>query len=188
MGRLKRFILTPLIVVGSALAAVVLLAPAASAATTSGVVVKAGDTLSAIGIQVDRPWLELAAFNHLQDPNLILVGEVINIPPAGWHYAYVAPAPTHPVAATPVAPETHSQAATYSASSSFEQCVIHAESRGNPQVYSPSGKYWGLYQFSYSTWVANGGAPGDYGHASAAEQHAVFARSAPSNWAPYDGC
>ena len=77
------------------------------------------------------------------------------------------------------------------ASSSFESCVIARESGGNSQVMNSSGHY-GLYQFSASTWVAYGGSAGDFGHASASEQHQVFsnavARGGQSNWAPYDGC
>ena len=77
------------------------------------------------------------------------------------------------------------------ASSSFESCVIARESGGNAQVMNSSGHY-GLYQFSASTWSAYGGSASDFGHASAAEQHQVFANAVAqggqSNWAPYDGC
>ncbi|HLK00770.1 MAG TPA: transglycosylase family protein, partial [Streptosporangiaceae bacterium] len=73
----------------------------------------------------------------------------------------------------------------------FGACVVARESGGNSQVMNSSGHY-GLYQFSYSTWVAYGGNPGDFGHASVAEQNAVFAtalaRGGQSNWSPYDGC
>jgi hypothetical protein len=74
---------------------------------------------------------------------------------------------------------------------SFQACVISRESGGNPDIWNPSGHY-GLYQFSAGTWAAYGGAPGDFGHASAAEQTQVFdnamAAGGESNWAPYDGC
>jgi LysM repeat protein len=74
----------------------------------------------------------------------------------------------------------------------FGNCVVQRESGGNPQVMNSSGHY-GLYQFSFSTWVAYGGNPGDFGHASVAEQEQVFmnAMATPggaNNWAPYDGC
>ena len=74
----------------------------------------------------------------------------------------------------------------------FGNCVVERESGGNPQVMNSTGHY-GLYQFSFSTWVAYGGAPGDFGHASVAEQEQVFmnAMATPggaNNWAPYDGC
>lgn len=74
----------------------------------------------------------------------------------------------------------------------FRSCVISAESGGNSQVMNASGHY-GLYQFSYSTWVAYGGNGSDFGHASVAEQNQVFnkAMATPAgagNWTPYDGC
>ncbi len=74
----------------------------------------------------------------------------------------------------------------------FGQCVVQRESGGNPQVMNSSGHY-GLFQFSFSTWVAYGGNPNDFGHASVAEQEQVFATALASpggenNWAPYDGC
>ncbi len=74
----------------------------------------------------------------------------------------------------------------------FQACVIARESGGNPQVMNSTGHY-GLYQFSYSTWVAYGGNPADFGHASVSEQNQVFANAMATpggadNWAPYDGC
>lgn len=88
-------------------------------------------------------------------------------------------------------PYTHTRPALVHAQngSGFQACVIARESGGNPQIWGGAGgRYYGLYQFSYSTWVANGGNPADWGHASPAEQTAIFQRSSPSNWAPYDGC
>jgi soluble lytic murein transglycosylase-like protein len=102
----------------------------------------------------------------------------------------------------PVPQPSRTQAASYpsytplpspsGAYGSFQACVIARESGGNPQVMNASGHY-GLYQFSYSTWVAYGGSPADFGHASVAEQDRVFANAmatpgGESNWAPYDGC
>lgn len=74
---------------------------------------------------------------------------------------------------------------------SFQACVISRESGGNSQITNSTGHY-GLYQFSYSTWVANGGNPSSFGRASVAEQNQVFANtyaaSGTSAWSPYDGC
>ena len=74
---------------------------------------------------------------------------------------------------------------------SFESCVIAAESGGQTQVMNSSGHY-GLFQFDYQTWVSGGGAPADFGHASAAEQQAVFssvyAARGTEPWGPSDGC
>jgi transglycosylase-like protein len=83
------------------------------------------------------------------------------------------------------------QSAPVQATSSFQECVITRESGGNAQIWNASGHY-GLYQFSYSTWVAAGGAPGAFGHASAGYQTEVFWMAyrlwGTSPWAPYDGC
>jgi hypothetical protein len=56
------------------------------------------------------------------------------------------------------------------------------ESGGNPQVVSPDGRYWGWYQFDYSTWVAHGGSPGSYGNAPLHEQHAIAANVDYDAW------
>jgi LysM repeat protein len=101
--------------------------------------------------------------------------------------AQAAPAQAAPAQAAPA-----QAASTYTGStSSFQACVIAAESGGNSQVMNSSGHY-GLYQFSASTWAAYGGNPADFGNASVAEQNQVFdnaiAAGGQSNWAPYDGC
>ena len=75
---------------------------------------------------------------------------------------------------------------------SFRQCVIQRESGGNSQVMNSTGHY-GLYQFAYGTWVAYGGSPSAFGHASVAQQNQVFANAmatpgGASNWRSYDGC
>jgi hypothetical protein len=83
------------------------------------------------------------------------------------------------------------QTASYSGRGGMQSCIISRESGGNPNVTNASGHY-GLYQFSYSTWVGSGGSGGDFGHASVAEQNRVFANAVAargySDWAAYDGC
>jgi Transglycosylase-like domain/LysM domain len=73
----------------------------------------------------------------------------------------------------------------------MQQCIISRESGGDSQVMNASGHY-GLYQFSASTWAAHGGNPADFGHASVAEQNAVYSATVAadgySDWSPYDGC
>ena len=59
-------------------------------------------------------------------------------------------------------------------------CVA-CESGHNPNAWNAAG-YWGLYQFDYGTWVAHGGAPSSYGHASAGEQTAVASRIRYDAW------
>ena len=56
------------------------------------------------------------------------------------------------------------------------------ESGGNPQVYDPSGTYWGKYQFDRQTWAAHGGDPGSYGSASELEQDRVAANVKYDAW------
>jgi LysM repeat protein len=123
-------------------------------------------------------------------------------PPAPVTTAYTprhaAPAASSQTAAVSAAPATTAQPAAPAASWSgtypggaFGACVVARESGGNPQVMNATGHY-GLYQFSASTWAAYGGNPGDFGHASVAEQNQVFAtalaQGGQSNWSPYDGC
>lgn len=80
---------------------------------------------------------------------------------------------------------------TYNGSGSMQRCIISRESGGNSQVMNSTGHY-GLYQFSYSTWVGSGGSAADFGHASVAEQNQVFynavAARGYSDWVAYDGC
>jgi hypothetical protein len=70
--------------------------------------------------------------------------------------------------------------------------VIRRESGGSSHVMNSTGHY-GLYQFAYGTWVAYGGRPSAFGHASVAQQNQVFANAmatpgGANNWGPYDGC
>lgn len=135
--------------------------------------------------------------------NQLAVGQRLRIfcayEPSMLGRAWTAPAPRAVVTAVSQAParqeqpETQQQApaATYQGSSSMQQCIIARESGGQSQIMNSSGHY-GLFQFDYSTWVAGGGAPADFGHASVAEQNRVFwntvAARGYSPWTPYDGC
>jgi Transglycosylase-like domain len=56
------------------------------------------------------------------------------------------------------------------------------ESGGNPQVVSPSGQYWGKYQFDYGTWVAHGGNGAAYGNAPEWVQDEVASRVTYDAW------
>lgn len=58
---------------------------------------------------------------------------------------------------------------------------VQCESGGNPDAQNPAG-YWGLYQFDYGTWVANGGDPAAYGSASPAEQSRVAGNVTYDAW------
>jgi hypothetical protein len=56
------------------------------------------------------------------------------------------------------------------------------ESGGDPQVYDPSGTYWGKYQYDQASWVADGGDPSAYGSADEAAQDAVAANATIDRW------
>jgi LysM repeat protein len=102
------------------------------------------------------------------------------------HHSAAKSAPAHHSSGS-----TSSGSSSYAVTSAFQACVIHAESGGNPQIWNASG-HWGLYQFSYSTWVGHGGAPSLFGKAGGAYQTKVFWQTVrddgTSDWAPYDGC
>jgi LysM repeat protein len=165
------------------------------------------------------PVLYWANHSQIKYANMIQVGQVLTVPakpatipgaPSVLGPSAPAPAPSTASYSAPVSYEQSSPVQTESApvqqaapvqaaastvstagDSSFQSCVIAAESGGNAQVMNASGHY-GLYQFSASTWAEYGGNPADFGNASAAEQNQVFdnaiAAGGQSNWAPYDGC
>ena len=183
-------------------------------------VVKSGDTLASIAQDLYHSpdyWPVLYWANHgaIKDANEVQTGQVLAVPakpakvPAAPKALVPSPAPStgkgtstgistvsydeSNSSASTAAPAPAAQTASTStgSTSSFQACVIAAESGGNSQVMNSSGHY-GLYQFSASTWAAYGGNPADFGNASVAEQNRVFnnaiAAGGESNWAPYDGC
>ena len=185
------------------------------------VTVQPGDTLSAIaGRACGSPgdYLALAYNNNVPNPDLIYAGQVFKIAcqaaaaAIADRYGLMGSSPDSSQASSPVhyvshdsdsdspAPVYHhhssgsvvtSVSGTYHGSSSMQQCIIARESGGDSQVMNSTGHY-GLYQFSSSTWAAHGGDPGDFGHASVAEQNRVYyntvAQDGYSDWQPYDGC
>lgn len=178
------------------------------AAPARSYTVRSGDSLSAIAGRFyhnENAWPVLYYGNRgrIHWANDIKVGQVLNIPAKTAHIPH-PPSALGPKTYTPrhahSAPvTTEVQASTTSVSSSggaypggaFGACVVARESGGNPQIWNASGHY-GLYQFSESTWIGYGGSPAEFGHASVAEQNAVFAAAlaegGEGNWAPYDGC
>jgi LysM repeat protein len=157
--------------------------------------VRPGDTLSTIASRVYHdqaawPVIYWANAKQLRSADDIKAGQVLKVP------AKPARIPKAPSAAAPAAVASISSgyapaASTYSGGGGFASCVIARESGGNSQVMNSSGHY-GLYQFSASTWSEYGGSAADFGHASVAEQNAVFdnalAAGGQSNWSAYDGC
>jgi LysM repeat protein len=148
-----------------------LLSGVASASTH---VVQPGDTLWAITGGNATEVNEIAVINHLSDPNLILVGQVLQIPDGAPAQTLSAPAP----APEPPAPVVSA------ASGSFKACVAFRESTNG--LLSSN-----IYGFLQSTWSSLG-LPGSPYTASPALQSQAFdmlyAREGASPWAPYDGC
>jgi LysM repeat protein len=155
------------------------------------VTVRSGDNLSGLGARTHRTWAQLASYNHIPNPNLIYVGQVITVPSA----SYVAGPVSLPVAAPAYTPPVHAYSAppvvtytpraapvarTYQGYSggggggSFTgiwACIAQHESGGNAATNTGNGFYGGL-QFTLGTWQANGGS-GNPANASAAEQQRV---------------
>jgi hypothetical protein len=132
-------------------------------------------------VRAGIPWPELAAFNHLQNPNLIFPGQVIKFPPPGW----VSSAPPErgssvSVVAQPVPAQrwvshysTPPLVVNYQGGgfTGVWACIARYESGGNASTNTGNGYYGGL-QFTLGTWAANGGS-GNPANASAAEQQRV---------------
>lgn len=153
-------------------------AQAASAATSdqTQITVQAGDTLWGIGVAHGVTWEALAAFNQIPDPNLIFVGQVVKIPPAGYVPATsVASAPVSDPAPAPVtvsapapdpapapapAPAPTPAPVTVSSAGSDPSgvwgCIAQHESGGDPSTNTGNG-YYGMYQDTEQSWVAAGG-------------------------------
>ncbi len=160
--------------------------PTATLSATTDLTVAPDDTLWGLSLRYGQTWEVVASYNHLADPSLIFPGELIKIPPQGT----TLPATVAPPAPVPVVTPQPAPAYVAPTLSTFQACVIYRESRGQPQAWN--GQYWGLYQFSYPTWVAYGGIGADFGRAGAAEQSAVFNRAVSEggqgNWSRWDGC
>ena len=190
------------------------LARVPAADTTRTYRIHPGDSLSKIaksmyGDAYDWPVIYWANTKTIKYADIIETGWNLTIPPATRYIpnppqemappAPVAPvpasAPVTVVAAVQSVPSSTyvppAQPATYSGSGSMQSCIISRESGGNPNIWNASG-HWGLYQFSYDTWVAHGGSGGSFGNASVSEQNQIYyntvAADGYSDWSPYDGC
>jgi LysM repeat protein len=176
-------------------------APVSVPAQPTSYTVQPGDTLTAISAQVGRTWIQLAGFNHLVNADLILTGQVIQIPPADYVSTYVA-SPPPPVAvvtytaptrtaSTYTAPVNASGGSSVAPGSGYEACVIQHESTGNPTAVNYSSGASGLYGFLTSTFDGVTGLSGPASSYSPATQQAAFdklyASSGSSPWSS-DGC
>jgi len=171
------------------------LAAVIAGGTVYHVTVRPGDTLSSIAQRAcgsAADWTGIYQQNPGvigSNPDLIFPGQrlTFHCDAAAIKTAMAASSADPP--ADP--PKADPPSGTYHGSSSMQACIIARESGGNSQVTNSSGHY-GLYQFSYSTWVAHGGDGADFGHASIAEQNQVYNQTVAddgyADWAPYDGC
>jgi hypothetical protein len=171
--RSKRRTTLRLAAVGAALAA---------SAVTYHYTVQPGDTLSGIAQKMcgnSSSWSSIYSQDRAvigSSPNLILSGQRLTFKCSkATTAAVLTTALTHPI--TP--------------SNAMQACIIARESGGNAQVMNSTGHY-GLYQFSFSTWVAAGGSRALFGNASASYQTSIFWAAVKlwgySPWTPYDGC
>jgi LysM repeat protein len=172
---------------------------AAGPALASTHPVQLGDTLSGIAAQSGVSVSRVEAANpQIKNPDIITVGELVNVPDGHSGASSSTPAPAPAAATTPAssAPASSAPASSAPASSTpapasggapstFQQCVAWRESSNTPT--DPDG----LYGILPSTW-ASLGYSGTAGEASVAQQNAAFnrlyAEDGTQPWAPYDGC
>ena len=162
--------------------------------------VRGGDTLSEIARKNNLKWKGLYCENKKKigrDPNMILPGMKLKLRNSNkiCHIPASRLAGDNLPAVNAVPVQQAQPATPYYGSGSFQQCVIMAESGGNPTAYNPSSGAGGLYQFLPSTWASLGFAsayPGGAQTAPVSVQNAAFeklyAEAGTSPWAPYDGC
>ncbi len=146
--------------------------------------VRAGDTLSILAQRFKTTVWALADTNHIADINLIYVGQILEIPSAMTYYA---PATTSAYTYTTSYRTTTYQPTSYQGGysgynpSGVWACIARLESGGNPSEDTGNG-YYGMFQFSMSSWEAVGGV-GNPADASAAQQLAAAQRlQAESGW------
>ena len=172
-------------------AGAVITALTAGPALASTHTVQTGDTLSGIAAQSGVSLAQVEAANpQITNPDVITVGDLVNVPGGSSGAAPAAPASSAPASSTQTGTSTGTSTSTQSsggsAPSSFQQCVAWRESSNNPTASSA-----GLYGILPSTWHSLG-LSGTAGQASVSEQNAAFqklyAQYGTSPWAPYDGC
>jgi len=160
---------------------------AAGPALASTHTVQPGDTLSGIAAQSGVPLARVEAANpQIANPNVITVGELVNVPDGSSGAASPAAVPASAQASQTTAPASSTGASsTGSAPGSFQQCVAWRESSDTPTDSD------GLYGILPSTW-ASLGYSGSAGQASVAVQNQAFqqlyAQNGAQPWSAYDGC
>ena len=171
-------------------------AAGAGAAFATDYTVKPGDTLSEIAQANGADWHQLAELNQLNDPDLILIGQTLQLD--GEKLATAPKKKTTATTKSRTVPKktTRKPRATRSESSNRPTTsssvsmsaawkkVANCESSGNPRAVNPAG-YYGLFQFDKQTWRSVGGT-GNPAQASAAEQlmraKKLYAQRGASPW------
>ncbi len=147
-------------------------AVAASAAMMLGVTaaaadgtyeVQPGDTLYGIARDTDAAtdWRELAELNSLQDPDLIIVGEVLELPDGSD-----TPSETQTEPSSEGATSTSTEPSGAVSTSTWD-ALAECESNGDWSINTGNGFYGGL-QFKLSSWEWVGGS--GYPHEASKEE------------------
>jgi LysM repeat protein len=170
-------------------------AAGAGAAFATDYTVKPGDTLSEIAQANGADWHHLAELNQLNNPDLILIGQTLQLDGLKKATAPKKKTTTTTQSRTvpkkttrkPRATRSESNRPTTSSSVSMSAAwkkVANCESSGNPRAVNPAG-YYGLFQFDKQTWRSVGGS-GSPANASAAEQlmraKKLYAQRGASPW------
>jgi LysM repeat protein len=167
------------------------------------VTVVSGDTLSDLGTRTHRTWEQLASYNHIPNPNLIYVGQVLTVPLVTYVAGPVAlpvPAPSYaPAYVSPPSVPVHYSAPTRTYTPPAPRpvvsysggggegggtwaCIAQHESGGNPATNTGNG-YYGAFQDTIGSWQAAGGGPGLPSNYSYSQQLAVNQRiQAQQGW------
>ena len=180
-------------------------AAGAGAAFATDYKVKSGDTLSEIAQANGADWHELARLNNLKDPDLILIGQTLQLD--GVKKSTVRhterrakttkstktessrsqssrPKKTKTVKkARAQRSDTRASGGSANMGSGWRK-VANCESGGNSRAVNPAG-YYGLFQFDMRTWRSVGGS-GNPANASAGEQlmraKKLYAQRGASPW------
>ena len=164
-------------------------------ASADSVTVKSGDTLNKIAEANNTDADTLASINHIQNKNLIYVGDVIELS-ASTNAQNVATTATP--AAAPAQTQTYSQTTNYTASATPTQAATQASTSSNSAALNAlisresggntgatNGQYYGIGQLSAQARAIYGGNSSDYNDQLNAMKSYITARygSAENAWA-----
>jgi LysM repeat protein len=170
----------------AAIATVGLVGFAGVAGANTPYTVKPGDTLSRIA---PGNWREVAAGNGIRNPDLIYVGQVIDLsataPAPAYRSTRSQPQSSHRSA--PARSSSRPRASSSSAGGTVWDRLAQCESGGNWSISTGNGYYGGL-QFTQGSWAAAGGT-GNPADASREEQIRVAQNlQAQQGWGAWPAC